>query len=287
MKISDGYVDFMSYKTYYIVYGDLSSEQTPLVVLHGGPGYPHYYLENISVLAEHERPVVFYDQLGCGKSDRPDNPELWTIELYTEELNVIRKALNLNTINLLGQSWGGTLALEYMFTKPKGVEKLILADPLVDTKLWVNEAKRLIKELPRWAADIMIEHEAKGTTDSFEYREAYAVFKKKHICQLEPYPKAMAKSDNEAGQPYTVMWGPNETTVTGVLKDWTSLDRIHEIKIPTLFISGEYDEATPKQIEIAKNLLPGSEWVLMEGCSHTPNLEQPEKFMKNVSDFLK
>ena len=287
MKTEEGYIDFKGYNTYYIIYGNLKSKHTPLVILHGGPGYPHYYLENLGNLAKNGPPVILYDQLGCGKSDRPDNPELWTIDLFIDELNTLRNSLGLLNINILGHSWGGTLALEYMFTKPQGVEKLILADPLVDTKLWVEEARRLVNELPEWAADIMREHEVMGTTDPYEYKEAYAVFAKQHICRAEPYPRDAIKSDIEMGhQPYNVMWGPNETHVTGSLKDWTSLDRINEIKIPTLFISGKFDEASPKQIEAAQKLLPGSKWVLFENSSHMPHLEEPEKYLKVVEDFL-
>jgi proline iminopeptidase len=287
MKSRDGYIAFNGYKTYYIVYGDLDNGKTPLVALHGGPGYTHYYLENLSKLAEDGGAVVLYDQLGCGKSDRPDNPELWTIDLFVEELNAIREALKLDKVNLLGQSWGGTLALEYMFTQPIGVEKLILSSPLLDTKIWVDEAKRLIEELPEWAAEVMQEHAAEGTTDSYEYKQAYAEFKKRYICHVEPYPRAMVKSDSEAsGQVYNTMWGPNETQVTGVLKNWTSLDRIHAIDIPTLFISGKYDEATPRQIEAAKTRLAGSEWVLLEKSAHMGNLEEPDKYLEAVAEFL-
>jgi proline-specific peptidase len=287
MRTTDGYIDFKGYKTYYVIHGDMRSGETPLVILHGGPGYTHYYLDNLSRLAEGGRPVILYDQLGCGKSDRPYDPKLWTINLFVEELATIREALGLNQISLLGQSWGGTLALEYLFRKPEGVEKLILSSPLLDTKIWVDEARRLIEELPAWAAKIMREHEAKGTTDSYEYKQAYAEFKKRHICRIEPYPKEMVKSDNGAGdQVYNAMWGPNETQVKGVLKNWTSLDKIHEIDIPTLFISGKYDEATPKQIDVAHKLLPGSEWVLLDKSSHMANLEEPDKYLEVVEKFL-
>jgi proline iminopeptidase len=287
MKSKEGYIEFKGYKTYYIVYGDLNSGPAPLVVLHGGPGYTHYYLENLSELTKFGQSVVLYDQLGCGKSDRPDDPKLWTIDLFVEELNAIRKSLGLSRISLLGQSWGGTLALEYMFTKPQGVEKLILSSPLLDTKLWVEEADRLIKELPSWAAEVMQQHQADGTTDSYEYRQAYAEFKARFICRARPYPPAMIKSDSEmSAQVYQTMWGPSETQVSGSLNNWSSLDRLPEINLPTLFISGKYDEATPKQIETGHKLVPGSEWILLPESSHICNLEEPEAYLTAVADFL-
>ncbi len=287
MEPKEGYINFKNYKTYYVVYGDLSSGKTPLVVLHGGPGYPHYHLNNLSELAEKGRPVILYDQLGCGKSDRPEDPEIWTVALFIEELATIREALKLNTIHLLGHSWGGLLAVEYMLTRPKGVEKLILSSPTLDSRLWVEEASRLTNELPSWAGNVMRKHEAEDTTGSYEYQQAYAEFRNRFICRAEPYPPLLIKADSEMGaQVYETMWGPSESHITGILKNWSVLNRLGEIDIPTLFLSGKYDEATPKQIELGHKRMHGSKWVLFENSSHTANLEEPEKYLQTVEEFL-
>ncbi|HEY1835429.1 MAG TPA: proline iminopeptidase-family hydrolase [Candidatus Saccharimonadales bacterium] len=287
MQTREGFINFKGFRTYYIMYGDVAGEKTPLLALHGGPGYTHYHLENLSGLAERGQPLVLYDQLGCGKSARPDNPKLWTIEVFIDELNAVRKSLGLDLLNLLGHSWGGSLAAEYMLTKPAGVKKLILSSPLLDSKLWVVEAKRLVNELPAWATALMRKHEAEGTTDSYEYQQAYMEFKTRFICRAKPYPMPLVKADEAAGaQVYETMWGPSETHATGSLKNWSVLDRLHEIDTPTLFLSGKYDEATPKQIEIAHRNIPGSKWVLFEHSSHTANFEETEKYLEAVEEFL-
>ncbi len=287
MKTGEGFIDFSGYKTWYIIYGDLESSETPLLVLHGGPGYPHGYLNNLSELTKKGRAVVLYDQLGCGKSDRPDNPDMWTVELFVREVGVVRDALGLVTVDILGQSWGGSLAIEYMLTKPKGVEKLVLHSPLLSSELWVKEADRLKDQLPEWAAKTMRKHEHEGTTSSEEYLDAYVEFKNRFVCRVKPYPKILQECDREmGGQVYETMWGPSEAYATGTLKNWSVLDRLSEIDLPTLIISGKYDEATPKQMTAAHKGIKDSQWVLLEKSSHTGNLEQPEEYLAAVEEFL-
>lgn len=287
MNVTEGFLKFHGHKTYYVVYGDLNDDVTPLIGLHGGPGYPHYHIEPLKALAESGWPVVLYDQLGCGKSDRPDDPSLWTIELFIQELNALRQHLSITNHHVLGHSWGGSLAAEYALTQPTGLEKLILSSPLLDSKLWVREANRLIDELPHWAANHMKKHEAAGTTDSYEYSQAYAEFTRRYVCRVRPYPPEMVKCDQSMGaQVYNTMWGPSETHATGTLKNWTVLDRLSDMAVPTLFISGKYDEATPLQIEKAHKLLPGSEWVLLEESSHSGLFEQPDEYLAAVRAFL-
>ena len=287
MNQKEGYVNFRGYKTWYAVYGDVNSGRPPLVVLHGGPGYPHYHLQNLSELAHNGYAVILYDQLDCGKSDRPNDPNLWSIELFIDELDNLRKELDLNSINLLGHSWGGALALEYLFTKPMGVNKVILSSPLLDTALWVKEADKLKDQLPKHIAYTMRQHENAGTTDSQAYKDAYMLFRDTFVCRVKPYPEIMQQADNEAGeQVYNTMWGPSEAFATGTLKGWSALNKLNKITIPTLLLSGRFDEATPAQIELAYKQLPNAEWVIFENSSHTSNFEEPEKYFKTVSDFL-
>ncbi len=280
-------MNLRGYKTWYAVYGDLHSGKSPLVVLHGGPGYPHHYLQNLSELADNGYAVILYDQLGCGKSDRPDDPALWTIELFIDELNSLRKELDLDSINILGHSWGGTLAVEYLLTKPEGVNKLILSSPLLDTGLWVEEADKLKDLLPSGIAGTMRKHENAGTTNSQEYKEAYNVFQENFVCRAKPCPAMMKLADSNAGtQVYNVMWGPSEAFATGTLKGWSALDRLKEITVPTLLLSGKYDEATPRQMKIAQERMPDADWIIFENSSHMPHLEESERYLKTVNDFL-
>lgn len=287
MNTQHGYIDFKGYKTYYEVHGDLSLGITPLLVLHGGPGYPHYHLQPLEALAEQGIPVIFYDQLGCGESDRPDDVSLWTITLFVEELAAIRTALGLTKINILGHSWGGTLALEYMFTKPIGVEKLILSSTLFDTKLWISETDKLKDKLPASVATTMRTHEQAGTTDTKEYTAAYQQFVENFVCRIVPQPAILDQADAEWGkQVYETMWGPNEATATGTLSQYSSFDRLSEITIPTLLLSGRYDEATPSQIEKAQQGIKGAKWIMLENSSHAGCFEETDKYLELVANHL-
>jgi proline-specific peptidase len=284
---NEGFIDFKGYKTWYSTFGDLKSGVTPLFTLHGGPGYTHHHLQNLSQLADRGIPVILYDQLGCGNSDRPDQPDLWTIQLFIEEINALRAALNLDTISLLGHSWGGSLAVEYLFTKPRGVQKLILSSPLLDTQLWIEENNKLKDPLPLEISSTMRKHEDAGTTDTEEYQAANKIFNKTFGCRLDPQPADIQKADEESSQQvYETMWGPSESHATGTLKNWTALDRLNQIDIPTLLLSGKYDEATPKQMQVAQNLLPNATWTLFQNSSHVSNYEEPKKYLDAVSNFL-
>jgi proline-specific peptidase len=145
---ADGYLSFRGYRTFYQTSGDLRSG-VPLVLLHGGPGIPgNSYADLMAQLAE-RRPVVRYDQLGCGRSDRPNHPALWTVQTFIDELQTLRNALRLDRIHLLGHSWGGVLAIEYLLTRPDGVQSLVLSSALSNTQFWVEEARRLRSECRR------------------------------------------------------------------------------------------------------------------------------------------
>lgn len=284
-SFNEGYVSFKSYKTYYKIYGDVV-KQPVLLILHGGPGYPHYYLENLSELTS-DYAVVFYDQLGCGKSSRPNNPNLWTINLFIDELDKLRSELGLSTIHILGHSWGGSLAAEYMLTKPNGVKSLILASPLLDSQLWVKEADALKDKLPKKIGETMRMHEFAGTTSSPEYATAYAEFSSNFVCRIKPYPEVLKKADEEVGlEVYTTMWGPSEAFATGSLKNWSVTNRLREIKTPTLFTSGKYDEATPKQIKLGAKQIKNSKWELFKKSSHLAHLEEPKPYIKTIRKFL-
>jgi proline-specific peptidase len=207
--------------------------------------------------------------------------------LFIDELNTLRDELGLTSINLLGHSWGGALAAEYLLTTPQGVNKAVLSSPLLDTTLWVEEADALKELLPKDVRDVMRRHEAAGTTDSKEYQEAYLVFRSSFVCRIKPYPAIMQRADDMAGvQVYTTMWGPSEAYATGTLRGWSVLERLAGITIPTLLLSGKYDEATPRQVALAQEKIAGAQWTLFEKSSHTANFEEPDKYLSVVNDFL-
>jgi L-proline amide hydrolase len=289
LNLQEGYVPVeRGYRVWYrIVGGGAEHEDIPVLTLHGGPGATHDYLEDIGGLASDSRRVIFYDQLGSGNSDQPDDTSLWQVPRFVDELATLRRELGLEKIHLLGQSWGGMLAIEYMLTQPQGVVSLILASTTPSIPLWVEEANRLRDELPPDIQATLLKHEEAGTTDSQEYQQAMQVFYDRHVCRVSPLPAHVQRTFEKMGTVYLAMNGPSEFHVTGVIKDWDRSDRLSEIHVPTLITSGAYDESTPRINELMHRGIAGSEWVLFEHSSHTAHVEETERFLATVGAFIK
>jgi proline-specific peptidase len=286
----EGFIAFHGYKTWYRIVGDHEEPgKLPLLCLHGGPGTPHDYLEPLEAMAGTGRRVIFYDQLGCGNSDHPHNPALWKIELFVEEVAAIRKALGLDDIHLLGQSWGGFLAQEYMLTQPSGVKSLILADTCASTERWIAEANLLRAQLPEEVQQTLKKHEAAGTTNDPAYVAATEVYFRQQLWGLGPWPDCFNRTLEKLAQDpevYNTMWGPSEFHCTGTLKNWNIESRLGEIDVPTMILSGQYDESTPAINEVLHRGIQDSEWVVFEESSHTPHLEVTEKYLRVLANFL-
>ena len=287
---TEGRIPFRGYETWYrIVGGAEQPGKWPMLALHGGPGVPHDYLEPLEALAATGRRVIFYDQLGCGNSDQPHDPSLWRVPLFVEEVGAIRAALGLERVHLLGQSWGGMLAMEYALTQPTGLESLIIESSPASMTQWVAEANRLRAALPPDVQQTLLTHEADGTTDDPAYEEAMMVFYERHVCRLAEWPDCVVRSFDklsENPEVYQTMNGPSEFHVTGRLKTWDITHRLGEIRVPTLVVSGRYDEATPAIHETVHRGIPGSASVIFEESAHMCHLEEPEKFLSVVGDFL-
>jgi proline-specific peptidase len=290
IPVREGFIPFRGYRTWYQIHGDLENVpagKLPVLMLHGGPGAPHDYLENLSAFAATGRPVIFYDQLGCGNSDQPDNPDLWEVETFLDELAVVRRELGLEQIHLLGQSWGGMLAMEYALTQPQGIASLIIASSPASMILWVEEANRLRAELPEGVNETLLKHEAAGTYDDPEYQEAMQAFYDRHVCRVVPNPPYVQAAFAKMGhQVYMTMNGPSEFHVIGKLKNWDIRHRLGEITFPSLLTSGRYDELTPMQGQIVHEGIPGNQWVIFEEGSHLPHVEEEAKYLQAMDEFL-
>ncbi len=287
---TEGWIGFRGYRVWYAVVSDLGPPgKVALLCLHGGPGACHDYLESLARLGVGGRPVVFYDQLGCGNSDQPDDPALWTVSLFVEEVGVVRREFGLERVHLLGQSWGGMLAMEYLLTEPQGVASATIASAPASMRQWVAEANRLREDLPAEVQATLRQHEASGTTDSPEYQKAMLVFYGRHLCRLDPWPEPMMRSFAKLErnpQVYRTMNGPSEFHVVGNLRDWDIIDRLAENKVPALVTSGRYDEATPAIAQTVQRGIRGSEWVLFEQSAHMAHLEEPERYTAVLEEFL-
>ena len=290
----EGRMSWDGHETWYRVVGELDpeAERTPVVICHGGPGAAHDYTEPIAELARFGRACVMYDQLGCGRSEHlPDAPaEFWTPQLFEDELAALTRELGIDDRHaVVGQSWGGMLAMEYALDHPPGLRAIVVADSPASMELWVSEANRLRADLPPGVQETLTRHEEAGTTDDPEYEAAVRVFYDRHLCRV-PWPDYVQRSfDQIAADPtvYHTMNGPSEFHVVGSLKTWDITDRLHEIATPTLLVSGRHDEATPHIVGQIHERIPGAQWEIFEESSHMPHVEEPEAFLERVEAFLR
>ncbi len=262
--------------------------KTPLLLLHGGPGAGHNYLLPMKALGN-ERPVIFYDQLGCGLSDAPEDESLYRFPRFVDELDAVRKALSLDRVILFGNSWGGMLAIEYLVTgRGAGVERLVLSGALASVPQASAGINRLVDNLPNGAGKRIRELEAAGQQASPEYQSLVQLFYATHLCRLNPPPPEFeATGANVAKSPaYRIMNGPNEFTNTGVIKDWDRRADLERIKVPTLITTGEFDEVTIDCQETLHKGIAGSQLVVMSGCSHLTMLEKPDDYNAIVRKFI-
>ena len=285
----EGYLSFKGRKIWYKVVGEKDAPgKLPVLCLHGGPGANSLYFKPLEALAATGRRVIFYDQVGCGKSDRGPDPKLLTMPSYVEELGEVRRQLGLEKVHLYGQSWGGMLAMEYCLAgNGQGVASLILSDSLSSFDQWMSEANRLRAELPSDVQSTLKKHEDAGATSEQAYQEAMMAYYNRHLCRLNPWPDFLNESFGQvAADVYGTMWGPSEFFANGSLKGWTVRPRLGEIKLPTLILSGRYDESTPVINETLNKGIPGSRWVLFENSAHLPHIEETVLYLKTVEAFL-
>jgi L-proline amide hydrolase len=293
--VTTGQVDFEGHQTWYRVTGHLDpdAERAPLVVLHGGPGAAHNYTLRIADLAGDGRAVVHYDQLGCGRSTHlPEaDPGFWTVDLFVRELRAVVDALGIGSrFHLLGQSWGGMLGPEVVLADDTGIASLTICDSPASMPLWLAAANELRAQLPTDVQRTLAEHEAAGTTDSAEYHAAVDVFYARHVCRVQPMPQEVIDSFAQIDAEPTVyhtMNGPSEFHVIGSLKEWSVVDRLDGINVPTLVVAGRYDEATPEVWAPFVERIPDVRSHVFTESSHMPHVEEPEEFARVVGDFLR
>jgi proline iminopeptidase len=281
----EGYVAMPGGRVWYRVVG--TGPGTPLVLLHGGPGAPSYYLGPLAALG-HDRPVVFYDQLGAGRSDHVTDTTLMTVAHYVAELDSLRRALGLNRFHLLGHSWGTMLGTEYALAHPDAVASLILASPALSTVRWLADADTLLGTLPDSLQQTIARHEADGTFDAPEYQDAVMAFYHRYLSRRDPWTPETDTTFAQLGMAvYGYMWGPSEFTGTGTLKDFDVTDSLGMIRVPTLFTAGEYDEARPATVRYYASLIPGAEVIVIPRAAHLTMQDSPEENIRVVREFLR
>lgn len=265
-----------------------SENKTPLICLHGGPGFSHHCMLDLEALAT-DRPVILYDQSGCGNSKKTTDETFdnWTFTHYLQELEQFINALGYEKVILLGYSWGGTLALKYASLHQGKLEALVLASPLVSTKQWVSDCKTLATSISPEFLEVIEKHEAAGTTADSEYQEATTTFYNNFLCRLQPWPKNVLDSCNVMNPVvYHKMWGPSEFTATGNLQDVDLTSELANIEIPTLLSCGRYDMATPERMHEYASMLSNGKVIVLENSAHMNIPEEPHTYVQILHDFL-
>jgi proline iminopeptidase len=262
-------------------------DRTPLLLLHGGPGGRSCAFAVLHDLAT-DRRVIRYDQLGSGKSDRPDDLSLWRTERFVDELDAVRKALDLREVHILGHSWGGTLATEYLLTKgQQGVRSVILSSPLISTPRWLEDTRRLRRSLPEPVQTALNSCEAVETADEPACVAANDVFEEHFVRGAKTLP-AVPECEGITGgdQVYRHMWGAGEFTATGLLRDYDRTDRLGDLTVPVLFLAGRRDEAAPETIADFHRRVPGARMKVFENSAHGTYRTETAEYVRTVRQFL-
>jgi proline iminopeptidase len=274
------------YQLYWKSVGEPGPRGTVLA-LHGGPGATHDYLLSLNDLARHGYRIVYYDQLGCGRSDLARDPSEYSIDRDVADLEELRSALGLGPVHLFGSSYGGLLAIAYALAHPEGLTTLTSASGLADVPLTVREMQRLKRELPAPILDVLERHEARGEFQHPEYLAAVQEFYRRHLCRLDPWPPEVTYTLDHISLPkYGRMNGPNEFTIVGTIKDWDATPRLGEIRTPTLVTAGRYDEVTPAVAESIHRGIRGSEYRLFAESSHLAFWEERDRYIDTYRQFL-
>ena len=289
MKITEGYMPYLGYQTYYRIVGECKGNKKPLLLLHGGPGSTHNYFEVLDRLADEGRAIISYDQIGCGNSYVDGHPELWCSETWDNELIQLRKHLGLDEVHILGQSWGGMLAIEYLCDyKPEGVKSVILSSTLPSAELWAHEQHRMIKFMSQEDQDAIAKAEETGNFDDPAYLAANDRFMLLHCAGevTEDSPECLRRPVKKGGEAYVVGWGPNEFTPQGTLKDYDVTEQLKDIKEPTLVINGGNDLCTPYIAKYMYDRIPNAEWELFRECRHMCFVEDNDNYVELMKEWL-
>ena len=273
-------------RIYVRTFGGRYADRT-LLCVHGGPGATHDYLLPLADLARARFRVVFYDALGCGRSDLPRGTRRYTLEHDLEVLDAVRGSLRVEWVHLMGSSYGGMLALAYASRHSDRLRSLNSTGGLCDVPFANREQWRLVRRLPPKLRATICRLGARGEYHHPEYEAAALVFYRRHVCRLWPWPEELTSSLTRISRPvYETMNGPNEFTIVGNIKDIDFSDRLGQIRVPTLLIHGRYDEVTPAVGARIHRRIPGSRLEIFPRSSHVSFWEERPAYLRTVAGFL-
>jgi proline iminopeptidase len=282
---SEGYVEVRGFELFYRSF--VEPKAGTVLCLHGGPGATHDYILPLADLAPLGYRVVFYDQLGCGRSEMPPDTSLFTIDPGVEEVEGVRRALQLGKVHLMGSSYGGALAIAYALKYQAQLASMIVTGGLASVPLTVAEMQRLKSELPAEVQAVFRRYEDSGDYENPKYLKAVEEFYHRYLCRLPRWPLELTHSMEHISRPvYHTMNGPNEFTIIGNLRDWDVTAQLPTIRVPCLITVGRYDEVTPKVAESIHRGIKGSKLMVFEESSHVAMWEERERYIEVVRKFL-
>jgi len=262
-----------------------SGSATPAILLHGGPGYASFYMKSQEALSA-DRPIVRYDQLGAGHSDRVTDTAMFNIAHFVRELDSLRSHLGYDKVHLIGHSWGTILGLEYYRAHPEHVTSLTLMSPALDLPAWERNAKRLVKTLSDSSQKAIATREAEGKFDAPDYQAALEEFYGKYVWRRPVQADLDSTMSHANLELYNYMQGPSEFTIVGTLKTYDATPFLKDVKVPVLFTVGEFDEADPPTVRKHAQMTPGAKVAVIPGAAHLAQWDAPDEANRVVRAFL-
>jgi proline iminopeptidase len=266
IPLGEGHLAVDGGKIWYKVSGD--SNEIPIVLLHGGPGFSSFYLKPFEQLSD-SRPVIRYDQLGSGKSDWIQDTTKFTVDRFVQELDQLRLHLGVEKWHILGHSWGSMLAMSYYNSYSDHVASLTLASPCLNSSQWMQSTRELLQQFPDSLKQAVHLADSTGNYETPNYQTAMDLFYAKYVFGAT-YPQADLDSTMEtySQDVYGYMWGASEFSISGTLSDFNVVPDLPNVDVPVLFTVGEFDEISTGIVNQWKDLTPGSQMVVFEGSSH-------------------
>jgi proline iminopeptidase len=282
----EGFAPVAGGRIWYQVIG--TGRGLPLILVHGGPGGTSCSYHRLKALGD-DRPLILYDQLSTGRSDRMTDTTLWTVARFVDEIDSLRAHLKLDRFHIYGHSWGGSVVADYLITRrPTWVVSAVLGSPLISTSRWIADADTLRSRMPAPLQRVLAVHESAGTFEAPEYLAATDSFYARHMSRRQPpvtVPECAGVKGNDTL--YRYMWGPTEFVATGTLRDFDRVDRLGEINVPVLFLTGEFDEARPETVRDFQQRVPGARLAIIPGSGHSVTRDNPEEVVRVIRDFLR
>ncbi len=261
------------------------SKGVPVVLIHGGPGMSSFYIKPLEALGT-DRQVIRYDQLGAGKSDRITDTAMFKVDHFVNELELLRAHLGIDKWHIIGHSWGSILATEYYRKYPEHVASMSLAGAALSLPQWTSNVRFLLTTLPQPMQEAIKKTEETGNYNDSLYQQAMGQFYGTYVFRtpvMADFDSMVATQNTDI---YMYMQGPSEFTITGTLKNYDITPFLPEIKVPTLFTVGEFDEAGPEVVKGYAEKVPGAEYVVLKGAAHMSMWDAPEENVRVEREFL-